>query len=328
MKKTIALLFILTLTLTGCSAAHSEPSKSSTDTSVNSANDSTGISNQTTGRAITDGVYATYDYSKYENISAPKIYNADYQKIEEEIFFDMFSGEPTYLEEIKQYSTENESGWYRIPTDKVRYYTMFYSTSDGSNCTVACSKIYSDFSTTLELDFMTREEMQTDFTNFINNIFQTGVNITAYAIKKEGNSNDWKAPEEFYYIKAQQTVDGVPIFNGVVGGPHKGGYTYGPTIEAVYTEKGMECITVMIPYKILSEAPTSEKFITLSDAENIIKNMYENLLTYNEVTFTNAELVYVPVYSSGNLLLTPAWEFSDDFGPFYRIDAYTGEEIR
>lgn len=286
---------------------------------------------------IIDGVYTTYDKSKYENISAPKIYYADFQKIEEKTFLDLFLSKPTYSAETQEYLTENEHGWYTAPTDNVPYYTMSYYTTIGFDSRNLGSGIFSDYSTTTDLDFMALGEMQTDFTKLTSSVLQTGVEITSYALSKNGATRvgdniktpeKWSGADEFYYINARQSVDGIPIFIGVVGGPHKGGYTYGTTIEAIYTENGLEFLTIMMPYKIKSEAPLTDEFITLTQAEEIIKGMYENLLTFKEVTLVNAELVYIPIYSSGDLLLTPAWEFSDAFGPLYRINAYTGEEIR
>lgn len=338
MKKIFLPIILLAVLLTACSSGETSLENGSGISSISSNNELSNpdIGSENNFYVITDGVYAAYDRSKYDNISAPKIYYADYQEIEEKTFLDLFSSTPEYSEEIKGYLTDTERGFYSFGKDKPRFYNMSYSTTAGTDCHNFGYEIFSNYSTAADLDFMTLNEMKNDLVEFTNGIFKTGIEITAYALSKKGTTlangkktpENWNAADEFYYIIARQSIDGVPIFVGVVGGAHKGGYTYGNAIESIYTENGMEFITIMKPYKIKSEAPITNEFITLTKAEEIIKGMYENLLTFDEVTFLNAELVYIPVYSSGELMLTPAWEFSDDFGPLYRINAYTGEEIR
>ncbi len=194
--------------LTACSDNNfsvDNSSDSSTISSENELSEPEKSSSESRLSTIADGVYTTYDKSKYDNIYAPKIYHADFQEISENFFFNLFSSEPKYFEE-DGYITENECARYKAPTENSAYYNLTYYTTTGFDSSALAANCFPDYSTSANLDFMPIDEVRTEF----------------------------------------------------------------------------------------------EKLT----------------------------LVYISIYSSGELLLTPAWEFSYDFGPLYRINAYTGEEIR
>lgn len=297
---------------------------------------------------LTDGVCTTYDKSKYENIIAPKCYYADYQKIDDKFLIDFFSSEPVFDETMSMYITDGEFGYNTYNGSKTGFYIMAYWTQRGNDYDTVGNRNYKEYSTVEELKFMSRNEIEGRLESEISEIVSTGIAFDAYAIKSENYSDDaaasdgndappkpnassydkeWSEAADYYYVRARQTVDNVPIFTGRAGSSDTGTSSFGTQIKAVITENGIEYLFINVPYRIIEEAKINIDFITLEKAEEIIKNKFEDLLTFEPITIENVELVYIPLHSGNELILTPAWEFSDDFGPLYRINAYTGEEI-
>lgn len=341
MKKSAVLIISLTLLgLTACGSRNpGSPNQSlSPGSDITSAGDSEADPAGEDRVLLTDGVYTTYDRSKYENITAPKCYYTEYRQIEKDFFFQFFSGEPVFSEEQQMYILNDEKGF----CYSGQYSNMSYWTKRGLDYE-SIGNDDLDFSTEKEFDFMTREEIKKDFINRTGEILQSGVELDIYAVTAEEYAEniltvasgapsrpdaalrEWSEASDFYYVEGRQVIEGVPIFYGSAGNVDNP--IYCPTINAVYTQNGVEVMTVLTPYRIMGEASYKGSFLSLGDAEAIVKSKYEELLPFQTVTLEKVELVYIPIYIPGGRVMVPVWEFSDWFGPVWRINAYTGEEI-
>lgn len=328
-------------------------------------NDSTGVSSDNNSGAsdnienlekLAGEIYISYDRSEYENVTAPKRYYADYHKIDREAFLNLFSSEPQYSEESQEYFTDTESGYIReehLPSKNGNTYLsqISYCTQIGNDYDTIGNQICKKYSTTLEFDFMTFDALREDFPSKTKGIVSGDLQLDVYAIDAEsylketeyydrthqetqhGNSyeKDWNKAGDYYYIKARQAVDGIPISEGLYGDLEKGTMVEGCKINAVYTKNGLEYLYVSNPWRVEKEAPVEGEFIDLRGAEEIIKAANEDLLTSKRYILESVRLVYVPVVKAEGTFLTPAWEFCDHMGaqyPVYTIDAYTGEMIK
>lgn len=371
MKKFFVILLSITLCmgLTACDSGvrtgnseNGEQSETTSNILNSTGSDNSRLENSNSNNSssvdrekLTENIYITYDRSKYENVTAPKCYYADFQKIEDETFLALFSSIPKYSEQTGLYTTDNEtgantSGSLLRKDGNAFMYFMSYWTQFGDDYDTAVGENYEKYSTTKEFDFMNRDALTADFLNKTDNIFTTDLEIKAYAIDAEsylkeiGNYDSeqqkiphpnsyektWSEECDYYYIVAYQTVDGVPIFEGMSGDAEKGTLVEGCTINAVYTKNGLEYIRISSPWNVTEESPTENKFIDLKGAEEIIKAKNENLLTSKQRTLEAVQLVYIPIVKADGTILTPVWEFYDYMGikyPVYRVNANTGEML-
>lgn len=289
-------------------------------------------------------IYIKYDRSEYENVTAPKRYYADFHKIDQEAFLNLFSSEPQYSEEAGTYFTDTEIGYNtenRMPLKggQTSFYNMSYSTQTGNDYDTAANQSCEKYSLTREFDFMTRDALREDLLSKTKGIISGDLKFDAYAIDaesylKEAENYDFEKEsmeaDDYYYIKARQVVDGIPICESIHGDFEKGTLLEGCRIKAVYTKNGLEYLSVSCPWRVDKEAPIEGKFIDLRGAEEIIKAENENLLTSKKHIIESVRLVYVPLVKEEGTVLTPAWEFYDHMGslyPVYAIDAYSGEML-
>lgn len=352
MKKIALIISALTLCMTLTACGSDKPAESGSGSDLGSGSGS-GSGSGTSGtlsdtNQLTDGVRITYDRSKYENISAPKCYYTDYQEIDDSFLLSFFSSEPEFDEATGMYIAGEEKGYNTYGGDKLGYYNLSYFTQTGNDFDTIGNHNYSKYSTTDELRFMSRKKLSEKLEEVLNSVVQTEIIFDAYAIgaddyidnaatpsndnlpPRPGNESyekQWSEGADYYYIIGRQAVDNIPIFTGRVGNSNIGTASFGTNIKVVFTEKGLEYLWLYTPYKINGEFQTNDEFLTLEKAEGIIKSKFENLLAFQPLTLEEVELVYIPLHTKDGLILTPVWEFSDDFGPLYRINAYTGEEI-
>ncbi len=346
MKKNVIIILVLALCmgLTACNGAGQSENSAYSEHSVISDNSST-----VEYEKLTENIYIAYDRSEYENVSAPKCYYAEFQKIDDRPFFDLFSRAPEYSENGQYYFTDNEMGAnasisFKRKNGSETMFNMSYCTQAGSDYDTAVSTVYEQYSATEEFDFMTRDALKEAFLNKISGFLMAEIEFNIYAIEaesylKEAENFDsrsarpkenWSEPADFYYIKAFQIVDGIPVFEGNCGDYEKGTLVDGCSISAIYTENGLEFIKIITPWTVKSEVSVEGEFIDLRRAEEIIKAGDENLLTSKKKTLEAVRLVYVPIVKAEGTVLTPAWEFYDHMGlyyPLYRINAYTGEKL-
>lgn len=343
MKKICVLIVTTAIILTACSSGGNsgEDLISSQGSSFDNSNDV----------QLADGVYITYDKTPFLNATA-KCYYAKHNVISEETVFKLYSTRPEITregDEYTSYKTETESG--SFSQNEISGCSIYYRTEQGNDFDTAAYTNYSDYSADLEFDFKSREDVDLLLSETLSAFVPSGLETHIYSVTSSDYSNyvseyptffesfgelkqeaasqrKWAEPDDYYFINAFQSVDGIPIFGEVVGNPDNGTLTHGTSIHAVCTRNGLEYLVILSPYQIEEEVPIDNAFISVDEAENILKNKYNSLLSLSEVTFTSVRLVYIPLNSaSGRLILTPAWEFTDSQNVPTYINAYTGEEI-
>lgn len=345
MKK-FALLMVLVLFLfTACSSA---PGSSDRDPSVSKLD----------LEELTDNVYVDYDRTKYENVSAPPTYYAQYIKPDDSALASLFVNPPKIYDDEERhervFENEHEHGYYWS------HGGVDYRTDDGLDIyevSRICldvdlsSVLDEDLPSVKELDFMSLDELykkfDEDIRKFIDNyeIFEmTAVTvdifeeITTHYENHSGIEKVWCEPKDIYYIRARQFVNDIPIFRGRTDTEVETVFRLGSQIEAGYTKNGLEYFSVYGGYRVGEERPADGEFIDLKGAEQLIRDYYT--MPYGPIyeRLYDCALVYVAVFEGDKTVLTPAWDFyfSDDGiyeerpwgalgSPAIRINAYTGE---
>ena len=305
---------------------------------------------------LKDGVYVDYDRSKFENVAAPKRYYAEYITINDDDMLPFFSAPPVIYTEME----------YEINPDRIFENSGEYGYYDMHGSMHFDREYYSDLSTVFsyywanriepsvkELDFMTLSEVRERFADDMHRFIPDFRIYDLYAITAEDFAyvttvcdppfpdRGWSEPKDFYYIRARQYVDDIPLFAGVSTIINETLWYYGSQIRACYSKDGVEIFQGGDFYSIVEEAPVNGTFIDLAGAEQIIRDEYELIYPYDDMILFECDLVYVAVSEGGRIVLTPVWEFYEDlfaiFGPHIneyftnpsiRVNAYTGELMR
>ena len=275
-----------------------------------------------------DGVYAYYDRSKFENVTAPKRYYAEYLTVDESDLRSYFSL-PRYIA---------SSGRAFAATEHCYDFSYVFDYFFRNRLETSVE----------ELDFMSLSEVNERFANDVHRYIPDFKIYDLYAIIAEEYAEavtkidlsdperDWSEPKDFYFIRARQYVDDIPVFAGISVMTETLCY-FGSKIEACYSEDGVEEFDAGGLYNVVEEAPVNGTFIDLSGAEQIIRDQYELIYPYDDLILVDCDLVYVAIFDEeGRTVLTPAWEFYEDFGSNrhyftntrIRINAYTGEFMR
>ena len=367
MKKVFLIIFalILCMILTACDSENIIESGSVLGSGLGHSSDNEEFSDP---NQLAKGVHIAYDRTKYENVTAPKCYYAELGKIEEQTLLDLFSSEPEYTERadgMKWYTTNTETGYLNkgsltrrnghADTYHLSFWTQAGNDYDSADSywipSSGCN--FENYSTTKEFDFMTYDELKADFLDKTKGIFSTELEFYIFPIDAESYLKEvefldavtklkpeekvWSEAADHYYVKVLQTVDGIPISPFLSGSLEQGTSAEGCDLAAVYTENGLEYLVLETPWRILGEAPTENTFLSLQDAEEIIRSKNNTLDLYSismrkDVTIKNIRLAYMPVVKSEGTILTPFWEFCSDFWgteyALYSINAYTGEMLR
>lgn len=328
---TLILLFGL-LSLTAC--VSSEPDSNSVS-AVSSGDASPGKSD-----VISD-----------ENVTSAKCYKVSFQEVTEDQVAALFKSAPQ--------KETNEFGTTRFTADsegaslgrnsgvggKGTYYTVMYHTEQGNNYDSAAYQNYTQIAVNKDWDFLSRTEAEQKITEILSVFMPTGVSAKAYAISADYYSEfaenyfeddktggkkqtDWGTAADYYYFTIEQTVDGIPIQSELIGNIDKGTQTWGSEASAVLSADGLGYLRVFSPYKIVSEVETTDKFITLPEAEKMFKDKNDSFLITEEIELDYSRLVYAVLRAENDsLILTPCWEFKYNGEKFFRINAYTGEEV-
>ena len=347
MRKIFLTLTILLglLNLTACSQSEQQSSNNSDgDNSSNVIGDSS-------------------DVKSDQNITSAKRYKIDFQDVTEENVAALFKSMPT--KETNAYGTtrftsDGESaslGRSSGVGGRGTYHTVLYSTEQGDDYDSAVyhSYNYKKADADKDWDFLSRSEAERKIADILRGFMPTGASVKAYAISADAYSEMvsekveadreynkklqedldiipkdkiWSAAADYYYFTIEQTVDGIPIQSDLIGNIDNGTQTWGSEGSAVLSAEGLGYLRVFSPYKIVGEVETSEKFITFQQAEQMFRDKNNSFLTTEEITLECSRLVYVVLRAENNsLILTPAWEFKYNGEQFFRINAYTGEEV-
>lgn len=319
--------------------------------------DNSGVSNSGTDNSDANNS----DVNLNRNITSAKCYKVDFQEVTEEQVAALFTAVPQ--KETNKYGTTHFSA----DSEKASlsrssgvggtgtYYTVLYYTEQGDNYDDIAYKNYEKTDANKDWDFLSRTDAEQKISDILSVFMPTGTSVKAYAISEESYSRltkekseedkkwaeqakgltgaqyeekDWGTAADYYYFTIEQTVDGIPIQSELIGNIDNGNQTWGSEASAVLSAEGLGFLRVNSPYKIIGEVETSEKFIPFSEAEQMFKAKNDSFLTTEEITLEYSRLVYVVLRAEDNsLILTPAWEFKYNGEQFFRVNAYTGEEV-
>ena len=302
---------------------------------------------------LSDGLFADYDRSKFENVTPPKPYYAEYVTFEDEDMLPFFSEPPeiyTVMEhEIYPYRRfKNDGEW--------GYYTDNNLLSYGKELCNELAIIFYQFLgerpdiATEGLDFMTLSEVRERFADDMHRFVPDFRIYDLFAITAEDFANaaaetdppypekGWREPKDFYYIRARQYVDDIPV-SAHHSRISETLYFKNSKISACYSADGIEKFDALGLYRVGEEVPVNSTFIDLAEAEQIIREEYTMPYGYDQIILFDVDLVYKAVNDGdGRMILTPVWEFYKDiwsiYGvstnhyfttPWITINAYTGE---
>ncbi len=342
MKKFALLMVLVSFLFTACSSAPNSSDWNSSESKLDL-------------EELAENVYVDYDRSKYENVSAPPIYYAECIKPDDSVLASMFVKPPEIYDDIipevrnhRAFESESEHGYYNL------HGHVHYSTDNGADfaeVSFICTN-GRNMSSVKELDFMSLEELykrfDEDVSKFIDNyeIFDVTAitaelfeEITTHYEDPSGVKRVFCAPEDFYYIRARQFINDIPLFTGISPTDVDTMNHFGAEIEACYTKNGLERFN-LTGYRVIEEKNADGEFIDLKGAEQLIRDYYQ--MPYGPIyeRLYDCALVYVAVFEDDKTVLTPAWEFYCDDGrlgerpwenhgsPAIRINAYTGEFMR
>ncbi len=364
MKKSILFVLALLMLLSGCTGAeqNNRDGLFMTETESSADSSSAEVQNSVT---LTEDISQDLELSTAE-ITEAKCYIADFQEITDNDVKKLFGGEPELTEDpddptVKWFTLNDKKARLSKGSNGYNNNKILVTTAQGSNFDSAAYRNYDEIAEDTDWDFITREGAEQEIRGLVSSFIPTGINISIYAISAETYSEyvekrksevsidedknnaikakDWGTPDNYYYIYMEQTIDGIPIFNGLVGNIDTGAQTWGTTATAVIDKNGVGYLLVSSPYKIIGEANVEGEFIGESEARKIVDDIDNSFLTSTERTFKSQKLVYIPLRSEEGLVLTPAWMFSFEkevsFGnetnivnELTYINAYTGDEIK
>ncbi len=296
-----------------------------------------------------------------QEIKSAKCYKVDFQEISEDSITALFKAVPQKAVNefgTTKFTAENEKCTLTRSSGaggKGTYYTVIYYTTQGDDFDTAAYGDYSEIAVNSDLSFLKSADAEKKIADIFSEFMPTGTAVKAYAITADAYSEmimkkteadrewnervqetlgetfeekAWSPAADYYYFTIEQTVDGIPIQAELIGDIDKGTQTWGSEGSAVLSAEGLGYLRVFSPYKIVGEVETSEKIISLSDAEQIFNERNNFFLTQEEITINNSRLVYAVLRAENDsLILTPCWEFryNDDF--YFYINAYTGEGV-
>lgn len=302
-------------------------------------------------------ISGNFNITNDQEITSAKCYKIDFQEVTEDQVAALFKAVPqkeTNEFGRTKFNAENESGSLS-PSSGVggsgTHYLVMYWTEQGNECDTAAYRNYSEIAVNRDLSFLTAAEAEKEIEKILSGFMPTGVSVKAYAISKEYYSQyakeqlvkdkedadfwgekytekDYGTAADYYYFTIEQTVDGIPIQVELIGNMDNGTQTWGSEASAVLSEDGLGFLRVFSPYKITGEIEVSEKFITFPEAEQMFKDKNDSFLMTEDITVNYSRLVYIVLRAEDNgLILTPAWEFKYNDNLFFRVNAYTGEEV-
>lgn len=110
----------------------------------------------------------------------------------------------------------------------------------------------------------------------------------------------------------------------------------GSQIIVWYSAKGVDFLSVDMPWKVGAIAQEPEKTISSEEALKIVKNQVEGVLTYQNISYFNPFLEYQYRQEKDKWVLYPVWtvkvsyqmiESTETHYSFISVDALTGEEL-
>lgn len=150
--------------------------------------------------------------------------------------------------------------------------------------------------------------------------------------------------EEFYFVKAVQRINEIPLLDEtgfmlseVLETKNDStesetlSVIQGTNIYLICTGSGIEGLEIFPAYDRFLSTGKSEKIISADEAEALLDEKLQALLIYEPAEVVAKELIYIPVPVSETgepaYRLIPYWRLSCDTGEQYYFNAATGKEL-
>lgn len=152
----------------------------------------------------------------------------------------------------------------------------------------------------------------------------------------------WSEEDDTYYMIFRGSIDNIPVYPLEHGNVESNTLVEGNNIEAAYSQRGLEYLTIYSPYQKKSVDQEDLTIIGVEEALAAVKRKYSNIILTDPTTITGIKFYYVPTLinrSRDEFRMVPAWTFEleqvrkNDKGEQIAshsriiIDASTGGEI-
>jgi len=317
---------------------------------------------------VTDKVYVNTVVTGITDLGAKTadICSAQQYPVPRAPFIEMFGADRTVAEHETYYNNAPAINGTKYPVDNYTYtngdkltvsgFGTYFGTQNSSKLDAAIRSFYFGFGAIdKDWDFASREEAyeqiksayaklgialsdQYDvYTYDYETLKKNRLDILAKLIA-DGNEislesdEDWSAADNCYYFVLQQEINGLPVTkqgNGFFSS--KTTVTNGTTLDVIYTGNGIEMLSIMDPYELMTVDQAVEA-ISLEDAMRALGNFYSQIEGGSIRTITGISYEYVPIAIDDNgksaYDLVPCWTFhvsGGNVGEWYFINAVTSE---
>lgn len=156
--------------------------------------------------------------------------------------------------------------------------------------------------------------------------------------KKENNGypirNDWSELDDAYMFSFGISVDNTTL------SPRfeiRETATYiGSEIIVWYSASGIDFLSIEMPWDVGELVQEPEPIVSAEVAMDIAKEKMESILTFNNITYSNAYLEYQYRQDGANWVVFPVWTIKVSYQPkdntsilytYVSVDAFTGKEL-
>jgi len=218
---------------------------------------------------------------------------------------------------------------------------FFYYTDSGTRYDDAAAFLIRDYyakknylNAASEFDFKSRGEAMNDINKTLTSMgFDTDKlsAVNYYGISKEAveyyNKNEEESikntdtdsvnPDDFYYLELCVKADNLPIYSGGVlyFGSNPDDSLSGTRFKIIYTEKGIEFMSVMFFYEATEKASGDSALIGFDAAQKLLREKYEEIFFESFINVNGVELIYLPFPQNTidsryvDFILTPYYVF-------------------
>lgn len=110
----------------------------------------------------------------------------------------------------------------------------------------------------------------------------------------------------------------------------------GSEIIVWYSASGIDFLSIEMPWDVGELVQEPEPIVSAEVAMDIVKEKMESILTFNNITYSNAYLEYQYRQDGANWVVFPVWTIKVSYQPkdntsilytYVSVDAFTGKEL-
>ncbi|MEG2290664.1 MAG: hypothetical protein RR891_08125 [Clostridium sp.] len=158
--------------------------------------------------------------------------------------------------------------------------------------------------------------MDIDSLKAAENNFMTDEEAAEWEAMKPGTGKrNWTEDEEGYLIVFKSSSNNIPIYSRDLVLSSDNSHLNRSELNAVVTKNGIASFEVSSMYDLVSIDTENLSCIDYSQALEVVKNKYKNIIITDPIKITNINLEYIPRLKDkklGEFKLTPAWVFTTE----------------